>query len=173
VPRGPGVAAERGRTLDVFEVPEREKGEVLAAFAAQKGEVTERYEVAVRVHFEESAELIAKAIDAVGVAVIVGGGLLATTHCRAIRSRLGSAVPQLPARCRPIDIGRPGVPRRGRHHPDRRRLTDVSWRRRACDHRLDPNVPQLYVGARDRWPLAVATSSNTRATIMIARPVRG
>jgi hemoglobin len=35
------VAAELGRTLDVLGVPEREKGEVLAAFAAHKGEVTE------------------------------------------------------------------------------------------------------------------------------------
>jgi hemoglobin len=34
------VAAELGRTLDVFKVPEREKKEVLAAFAAHKGEVT-------------------------------------------------------------------------------------------------------------------------------------
>jgi hemoglobin len=37
------VAAELGRTLDVFKVPEREKAEVLAAFAAHKGEVTEGY----------------------------------------------------------------------------------------------------------------------------------
>ena len=37
------VAAELGRTLDSFNVPEREKGEVLAAFAAHKGEVTEGY----------------------------------------------------------------------------------------------------------------------------------
>jgi hemoglobin len=37
------VAAELGRTLDVFKVPEREKEEVLAAFAAHKGEVTEGY----------------------------------------------------------------------------------------------------------------------------------
>lgn len=35
------VAAELGRSLDAFNVPEREKGEVLAAFAAHKGEVTE------------------------------------------------------------------------------------------------------------------------------------
>ena len=35
------VAAELGRTLDFFQVPEREKG--LAAFAAHKGEVTEGY----------------------------------------------------------------------------------------------------------------------------------
>ncbi len=35
------VAAELGRTLDHFGVPTREKGEVLAAFAAHKGEVTE------------------------------------------------------------------------------------------------------------------------------------
>ena len=35
------VAAELGRTLDVVGVPEDEKGEVLAAFAAHKGEVTE------------------------------------------------------------------------------------------------------------------------------------
>ncbi len=35
------VAAELARTLDSFKVPEREKGEVLAAFAAHKGEVTE------------------------------------------------------------------------------------------------------------------------------------
>ena len=35
------VAAELGRTLDVFKVPEREKSEVLGAFAAHKGEVTE------------------------------------------------------------------------------------------------------------------------------------
>lgn len=35
------VAAELGRTLDFVGVPEREKGEVLAAFAAHKSEVTE------------------------------------------------------------------------------------------------------------------------------------
>jgi hemoglobin len=35
------VAAVLARTLDEFRVPEREKGEVLAAFAAHKGEVTE------------------------------------------------------------------------------------------------------------------------------------
>src|SRR5262245_47566074 len=35
------VAAVLARTLDAFGVPEREKGEVLAAFAAHKGEVTE------------------------------------------------------------------------------------------------------------------------------------
>jgi hemoglobin len=34
------VAAELGRTLDAFNVPEREKNEVLAAFAAHKEEVT-------------------------------------------------------------------------------------------------------------------------------------
>jgi hemoglobin len=37
------VAAELGRTLDVFKVPDQEKQEVLAAFAAHKGEVTEGY----------------------------------------------------------------------------------------------------------------------------------
>ena len=37
------VAAELGRTLDFFGVPEQEKGEVLAAFAAHKGEVTEGF----------------------------------------------------------------------------------------------------------------------------------
>jgi hemoglobin len=37
------VAAELGRTLDYFKVPEREKEEVLAAFAAHKSEVTEGY----------------------------------------------------------------------------------------------------------------------------------
>jgi hemoglobin len=35
------VAAELGRTLDFVGVPELEKGQVLAAFAAHKGEVTE------------------------------------------------------------------------------------------------------------------------------------
>jgi hemoglobin len=40
------VAAELGRTLDTVGVPEREKGEVLAAFAAHKGEVTEGFLVA-------------------------------------------------------------------------------------------------------------------------------
>jgi hemoglobin len=35
------VAAELGRTLDIVGVPQREKDEVLAAFAAHKGEVTE------------------------------------------------------------------------------------------------------------------------------------
>ena len=35
------VAAELGRTLDHFRVPSREKEEVLGAFAAHKGEVTE------------------------------------------------------------------------------------------------------------------------------------
>jgi hemoglobin len=42
------VAAELGRTLDFVKVPEREKGEVLAAFAAHKGEVTEGYVAAQR-----------------------------------------------------------------------------------------------------------------------------
>lgn len=37
------VAAELGRTLDFFEVPEQEKGEVLGAFAAHKDEVTQGY----------------------------------------------------------------------------------------------------------------------------------
>jgi hemoglobin len=37
------VAAELGRTLDFFKVPEQEKEEVLSAFAAHKGEVTEGY----------------------------------------------------------------------------------------------------------------------------------
>ena len=35
------VAAELGRTLDHFGIPAREKDEVLGAFAAHKGEVTE------------------------------------------------------------------------------------------------------------------------------------
>lgn len=35
------VAAELGRSLDFFNVPQTEKDEVLAAFAAHKGEVTE------------------------------------------------------------------------------------------------------------------------------------
>ena len=37
------VVAELGRTLDFFNVPAPEKEEVLAAFAAHKGEVTEGY----------------------------------------------------------------------------------------------------------------------------------
>ena len=37
------VAAELGRTLDFVKVPTREKDEVLAAFAAHKGEVTAGY----------------------------------------------------------------------------------------------------------------------------------
>ena len=41
------VAAELARTLDVVGVPEKEKGEVLAAFAAHKGEVTDGYLEAV------------------------------------------------------------------------------------------------------------------------------
>src|SRR5918994_7293398 len=41
------VAAELGRTLDSFNVPEPEKEEVLGAFAAHKDEVTEGYLAAV------------------------------------------------------------------------------------------------------------------------------
>ena len=37
------VAAELGRSLDFAKVPKREKGEVLAAFAAHKDEVTAGY----------------------------------------------------------------------------------------------------------------------------------
>jgi len=37
------VAAELGRTIDFFKVPELEKEEVLAAFAAHKDEVTDGY----------------------------------------------------------------------------------------------------------------------------------
>ena len=40
------VAAELGRTLDHFKIPQREKDEVLAAFAAHKAEVNEGYLVA-------------------------------------------------------------------------------------------------------------------------------
>jgi hemoglobin len=40
------VAAELARTLDHVKVPQREKDEVLAAFAAHKGEVTEGYTAA-------------------------------------------------------------------------------------------------------------------------------
>jgi hemoglobin len=40
------VAAELGRTLDFVTVPRQEKEEVLAAFAAHKGEVTEGYAAA-------------------------------------------------------------------------------------------------------------------------------
>jgi hemoglobin len=40
------VAAELGRTLDTVGVPEQERGEVLAAFAAHKDEVTEGYKTA-------------------------------------------------------------------------------------------------------------------------------
>jgi hemoglobin len=37
------LVAELGRSLDHFNAPEKEKGEVLAAFAAHKDEVTEGY----------------------------------------------------------------------------------------------------------------------------------
>jgi hemoglobin len=40
------VAAELGRTLDFFNVPQREKDEVLGAFSAHKTEVTEGYTAA-------------------------------------------------------------------------------------------------------------------------------
>ena len=41
------VAAELGRTLAFFKVPQEEKDEVLGAFAAHKGEVTQGYMAAV------------------------------------------------------------------------------------------------------------------------------
>jgi hemoglobin len=42
------VAAELASSLDFFKVPAREKGEVLGAFAAHKGEVTTGYMAAAR-----------------------------------------------------------------------------------------------------------------------------
>ena len=42
------VAAELGRSLDFAKVPAREKGEVLAAFAAHKNEVTAGYMAAAK-----------------------------------------------------------------------------------------------------------------------------
>ncbi|HET6948571.1 MAG TPA: group 1 truncated hemoglobin [bacterium] len=42
------VAAELGRTLDFVKVPQREKKEVLAAFAAHKNEVTAGYMAAAK-----------------------------------------------------------------------------------------------------------------------------
>jgi hemoglobin len=42
------VAAELARSLDFFNVPAREKDEVLSAFAAHKNEVTTGYAAAVR-----------------------------------------------------------------------------------------------------------------------------
>ena len=62
------VADELARTLDFFKVPEREKGEVLAAFAAHKGEVNEGY--------------TAVALDRVRVS---------TTACRDRTRRLGTS----------------------------------------------------------------------------------
>ena len=44
------VAAELGRTLDHFKVPAREKGEVLAAFAAHKPEVNTGFMEAAGAH---------------------------------------------------------------------------------------------------------------------------
>ena len=41
------VAAELGRTLDTLDVPQRERDEVLGAFAAHKDEVTEGYTATV------------------------------------------------------------------------------------------------------------------------------
>jgi len=41
------VAAELARTLDAFKIPDREKEEVLGAFAAHKDEVTEGYTATV------------------------------------------------------------------------------------------------------------------------------
>jgi len=41
------VAAELARTLDQFKVPQQERDQVLGAFAAHKGEVTEGYRDAV------------------------------------------------------------------------------------------------------------------------------
>jgi hemoglobin len=43
------VAGVLGQTLDAFHVPQREKDEVLAAFAAHKGEVTEGSKTAATV----------------------------------------------------------------------------------------------------------------------------
>ena len=43
------VAAELGRTLATFKVPEAETGEVLAAFAAHKDEVTAGFRASARV----------------------------------------------------------------------------------------------------------------------------
>ena len=40
------VAAELARTLDAFNVPQRERDEVLGAFAAHKGEVTDGWRAA-------------------------------------------------------------------------------------------------------------------------------
>ena len=40
------VAAELGRTLDAFKIPQTEKDEVLAAFAAHKGEVNAGFRAA-------------------------------------------------------------------------------------------------------------------------------
>jgi hemoglobin len=42
------VAAELGRTLDFFKVPQREKEEVLGAFAAHKGEVNQGFLAAAK-----------------------------------------------------------------------------------------------------------------------------
>jgi hemoglobin len=44
------VAAELGRSLDFAKVPKREKGEVLAAFAAHKKEVTAGYVATAKRH---------------------------------------------------------------------------------------------------------------------------
>ena len=43
IPVPPPVAAEPGRSLDFAKAPAREKGEVLAAFAAHKDEVPAGY----------------------------------------------------------------------------------------------------------------------------------
>ena len=52
------VAAELGRSLDFFKVPEREKGEVLSAFAAHKGEINEGYNEATPTAVEGLSEVV-------------------------------------------------------------------------------------------------------------------
>jgi hemoglobin len=46
------VAAELARTLDAFNVPQREKGQVLGAFASHKAEVTDGWRAADRAEQE-------------------------------------------------------------------------------------------------------------------------
>ncbi len=53
------VAAELGRTLDFVKVPQREKDEVLAAFAAHKNEVTAGYTASAKSSQGEADRLVA------------------------------------------------------------------------------------------------------------------
>ncbi len=106
------------------------------------------------------SELIGKAVDSGGVAILVVGVVLASVAgvLNLLRRQAG-AYENYRRRAGPVDPAGAGVLGGGRHHPHGGRHAHLPQRRGAGGDRAEPDVPQLLSGARNHRTVALAKAS--------------